>query len=71
MKEDWKFSELEYVRPNFEKIKEDLKANIQKMKVAESFAEALSIYTESDNELNELMMIPPISSMKKRRKYLM
>ena len=57
MKENWKFSELEYVRPDFEKVKENLKANIDKMKAAESFTEALSVYTESDNEINELMML--------------
>ena len=57
MKENWKFSELEYVRPDFEKVKENLKASIDKMKAAESFTEALSVYTESDNEINELMML--------------
>ena len=33
MKENWKFSELEYVRPDFEKVKENLKASIDKMKL--------------------------------------
>ncbi|ETS99210.1 hypothetical protein HMPREF1497_2324, partial [Fusobacterium sp. CM21] len=56
MKENWKFSELEYVRPDFEKVKDNIKASIEKMKAAESFTEALSIYTESEKEINELMM---------------
>ena len=57
MKENWKFSELEYVRPDFEKVKDNIKASIEKMKAAESFTEALSIYTESEKEINELMMM--------------
>ena len=57
MKENWKFSELEYVRPDFEKVKDNIKVSIEKMKAAESFTEALSIYTESEKEINELMMM--------------
>ena len=53
MKENWKFSELEYVRPDFEKVKDNIKASIEKMKAAESFTEALSIYTESEKEIND------------------
>ena len=61
MKDDWKFSELEYVRPDFDEIKKNLEAGIEKMKVADSFTEALSVYMEVDKELNELMMMYTIS----------
>lgn len=57
MKENWKFSELEYVRPDFEQVKENLKSYIKKGREADSFTAALSAYTESENEINHLMMM--------------
>ena len=46
MRENWKFSELEYVRPDFEQAKENLKSYIKKIREADSFTAALSAYTE-------------------------
>ena len=57
MRENWKFSELEYVRPDFDKVKENLKSYIKKGREADSFTAALSAYTESENEINHLMMM--------------
>ena len=57
MRENWKFSELEYVRPDFEQVKENLKSYIKKGREADSFTAALSAYTESENEINHLMMM--------------
>lgn len=57
MRENWKFSELEYVRPDFEQVKENLKSYIKRGREADSFTAALSAYTESENEINHLMMM--------------
>jgi len=57
MKENWKFSELEYVRPDFEQVKENLKSYIKKLREADSFTAALSAYTESEKEIDHLMMM--------------
>ena len=57
MRENWKFSELEYVRPDFEQAKENLKSYIKKIREADSFTAALSAYTESEKEIDHLMMM--------------
>lgn len=57
MRENWKFSELEYVRPDFDKAKENLKSYIKKIREADSFTAALSAYTESEKEIDHLMMM--------------
>lgn len=57
MRENWKFSELEYVRPDFDEAKENLKSYIKKIREADSFTAALSAYTESEKEIDHLMMM--------------
>lgn len=54
MEENWKFDELEYIRPDYQKIIEDLKVYIRRFDAAKDFSEALSIYKEIEKYNAEL-----------------
>lgn len=56
MKENWKFDELEYVRPDFDKLKSELKKLTQDLKNAKSFDEAVEIYKKKDELLSAFSM---------------
>lgn len=60
MQKNWKFSNLEYVRPNFEEIKKNIKEHTDRLKAASTFKEALEIYNSCDKELSEMMCMSTI-----------
>ena len=49
MNENFKFSRIEYKRPDFEGVKSELSALTEKLKNAKSFAAAEEIYFEYQN----------------------
>lgn len=49
-----KFSDIEYKRPDFDAVKEGIKAYIEKFKSAKSFKEAKKLFEEYQEQSNEL-----------------
>lgn len=54
MNKNWKFSEIEYIRPDFDKVKAVVEDCTKRLESVESFEEALAVYEESEKAKDEL-----------------
>ncbi len=62
--ENFKFDELEYVRPDFDKLAQQLDEMTEKLKNAKSYEEAKSLFLELDGKQQELFTMVTIASVR-------
>lgn len=60
MKENWKFNDLEYIRPDFEKTNGNIQSYTEKLRGATTFEEALEIYNTYSKEIDKLVCLGTI-----------
>ncbi|MBR6897263.1 MAG: M3 family oligoendopeptidase [Lachnospiraceae bacterium] len=64
MDNNWKFSQLTYTRPDFDALKDELKATADRLKGAESYDELKKVYFEYEKASNEMSSLFNIASIR-------